>query len=113
MGMPALLTINGTGSTIWMTDWMQQPFQIGIGVTTGTTGVNGTAIVECTFSDPNPVDVNGVSSASVVWFPVIALTGANATANFTTPVQALRASVVTATATSAWTFNFIQPTFGR
>lgn len=111
MGMPALLTINGTGSAIWMTDWMQPFFQVGIGITTGTTGVNGTAIVECTFSDVNTIDVNGVTSP--VWFSVIALTGANATANFTTPVQAFRASVVTATATSSWSFNFIQPTFGR
>lgn len=107
MGMPALLTLTGTASTIWTPDWMQQPFQVGIGITTGTSGVNGTAIVEMSFSDVNTVDVNGV--ASPVWFPVIGVTGANATANFTTPCQALRFSIVTATATSVWTANFVQP----
>jgi hypothetical protein len=111
MGMPALLTQNGTGSTIWMTDWMQQPFQIGIGLATGTTGVNGTAIIEASFQNPNAGDVNGTSTP--VWWTVIALTAANASANFTTPVQALRFSVVTATATSTWQANIVQPTFGR
>lgn len=108
MARPVLLTLNGTGSAIWTPDYFENPFSIGMSAVTGTTGVNGTAVIEYTLMDPNTVDVDGV--ASPTWFTVVALTAANATANFTTPCQAIRASVATATATSSWKFNFVQAT---
>src|SRR5258708_32113940 len=108
MGKPAVLTQTGTGTVIWTPDWALTPFSIGIGLITNTTGVNGTATVDVTFSDINTVDVNGVATSAATWFSVIGPVGANATANFTTPVQAIRMNVITATATSSWTVNFVQ-----
>src|SRR5262245_29495451 len=108
MGMPFTTTVLGTGAAYFIPDWTQTPFQVGLSVITNTSGVNGTCTVDVTFSDINPQDVNGVAIASATWFSIVAATGANATANFTTPVQAMRINVVTATATSSWTVNFVQ-----
>ncbi len=108
MGMPLSTTIVGTGTFIFTPDWSQAPFQVGLSVITGTSGVNGTATVDVTFSDINPVDSVGIAIASATWFTIVGPTAANATANFTTPVQAMRMAVNTATATSSWTVNFVQ-----
>jgi hypothetical protein len=112
MGMPTLLTVAGTASAVWFPDWMQVPFQIGIGLVTNTTGVNGTAVVEYSFQKGNfTSDVGGTTTPT--WFPLIAETGVNATSLMTTPCQMLRVNVVTATATSSWSVMFVQATFGR
>lgn len=108
MGRPTLITLNGTASAVWTPDWMENPFVVGITLNTGTTGVNGTAIIEYTLADPNTVDA--VSTTAPNYFTIVALTGANATANWTTPCQAIRVSVVTATATSVWQAAFVQAT---
>ncbi len=108
MAKPVLLTLNATASAVWTPDWMENPFSLGITAYTGTTGVNGTAILEYTLQNPNPNEAGGTSTPN--YFPLVALTGANATAHFQTPCQAIRASVVTATATSVWTFAFVQAT---
>ena len=110
MARPVLLTLNGTASAVWTPDWMENPFIIGMTANTGTTGVNGTAIIEYTLQNPNFTsgDVGGTTTPN--YFTVIALTGATATATFQIPCQAIRASVVTATATSVWTFAFVQAT---
>ena len=112
MGVPALITLNGTASAVWMTDWMQNPFVVGIGLVTGTTGVNGTATVNYALQNPSGAqDVNGTTTPN--WFPLITVTAANATALFTTPCYALQVVVATATATSVWTAMFVQATYGR
>lgn len=111
MPMPVVATLTGTAVLTWTPDWMQAPFEVGIGLVTNTSGVNGTAILEYALQSPNAVDING--TATPTWFPLIALTGANATANFTTPCQALRVTIATATATSSWTVHFVQATFPR
>ena len=111
MPMPAIVTLTGTAVVTWTPDWMQTPFEISIALVTNTTGTSGTAVLEYALQSPNAVDVNGTSTPT--WWPLIALTGANATARFTTTCQALRASVVTANATSSWTVMFVQSTFPR
>ncbi len=108
MGMPAVIAQTGTGSVVWVPDWTQTPFQVGIGLIAGTTGVNGTCNIDVSFSNVNAVDINGVASTSATWFTIISLATANATANYTTPVQAFRLNVITATATSLFTVNFVQ-----
>lgn len=111
MPMPAIVTLTGTAVLTWTPDWMQTPFEISLALVTNTTGVNGTAVLEYSLQSPNAVDVNG--TATPTWFPLIALTAVSATASFTTPCQALRAMIVTATATSSWTVMFVQATFPR
>ncbi len=120
MGMPTQTTIIGTASHIWFPDWMQTPFSVGIGLTTNTTGVNGTAIVEYSFNNINyntgtaalPTG-DPLATSTPTWFPLVALAAVGATANFTTPCQMIRVNIVTATATSSWTVQFVQATFGR
>ncbi len=112
MGMPTSTTLIGTASHVWFPDWMQTPFVVGIGLTVNTTGVNGTAIVQYSFDKVNAgIDVLGTTTPT--WFPLIALAAVGGTANFTTPCQMIRVSVVTANETSSWTVNFVQATFGR
>lgn len=110
MGMPVATTVNGTGTFIYYPDWTISPFQVGIAVVTGTSGVNGTATVDVTFDkiDLGTLGTLGTAVASANWFNIVAATGANATANYTTPVQAIRFSVVTATATSLFVATFVQ-----
>lgn len=107
MGMPVAATVNGTGTFVYFPDWTISPFQVGIAVVTGTTGVNGTATIDVTF-DKIDVGVLGTTAGSATWFNIVALTAVNATANFTTPVQAMRINVVTATATSLFVATFVQ-----
>lgn len=118
MGMPAVLTQTGTGSVIWYADWTQSPFQVGCAI--AMSGDAGTCILEATF---DRIDISGTgggqgavglglgtTAANAVWQTVIALTATTSytTANYTTPVQAFRASLVTATATSIMTVKFVQ-----
>ena len=110
MGMPVAATVNGTGTFVYFPDWTISPFQVGIAVISGTTGVNGTATIDVTFDkiDVGTLGGLGTSVASATWFTVVALTAVNATANYTTPVQAIRLNVVTATATSVFVATFVQ-----
>lgn len=105
MGMPVRATVNGTGSFTWTPDWMQTPFQVGIAAL--FSGDTGTATVDVTF---DPLNMTGVTPT---WFSIVALTSANATANYTTPVQGMRVNMVTASATSIVVVNFVQATFPR
>jgi hypothetical protein len=54
------------------------------------------------------MDVNGVGTGSATWWDVVALTSANASANFTTPVLTFRVFMQTAVATSVVTVTFLQ-----
>lgn len=105
MGMPVRAGVTGTGSFVFTPDWMQTPFQVGIGVI--FSGDTGTATVDVTF---DPLNTTGVTPT---WFSIIALGSVNATANYTTPVQGMRVNLVTASATSVVTVNFVQATFPR
>ena len=111
---PALLTVNGTGTSAIVTpDYMQNPFNIGIGVNVTGTG-NGTTIgwrIEHTFDNLNP------ALATVAnWFPnsAIGTTAAAATSalfldmNYAFPVRGVRLNVVTALATTIVVVNLIQ-----
>lgn len=115
MPMPALYSQTGTGAVIWYADWMQDPFSIGIGLINGSTGVNGTAQIDICFQslDPN-IPNNVATNSSTAWFNIVAPTSATSTlAICTTPCVALRLNVITATATSVFTVNFVQATYGR
>lgn len=108
MGMPSAATVNGTGSFIYYTDWTISPFQVGVGLV--FSGGTGTATVDVTF---DRIDVGGLtgigtSAANATWWTVVALTSANASANYTTPVQAMRVNMVTALATSIVVATFVQ-----
>ena len=115
MGMPTTLTQTGTGTLIWYADWMQNPFSVGIGLVNGSTGVNGTATIDICFQSLDPNFPNSVAtSSSTAWFNFVAATAGTST--FTTcsvPCQAMRLNVITATATTVFTVNFVQATYGR
>ena len=119
MGMPAVMTQSGTGSVIWFADWTLTPFQVACAI--AMSGDGGTCILESTF---DKIDISGTgggqgavglgigtTAANASWQTVIALT---ATTTFTTtiataPVQAYRASLVTAASvTSIMTVKFVQ-----
>lgn len=103
---PVLLTVNGTGtSAVVVTDYMQNPFQIGIGI--NVSGGNGTTAgwrIEHTFDNLNP------ASATVSnWFLNSAIGTAGSPAatsvvsldmNYAFPITGLRLNVVTALATT-------------
>lgn len=111
----AKLIQNGTGFAYWQPDLTQVPFQVGICMIPNL----GTGTVECTFDNIQPTDsslgaisANGIGTAagSATWFTVIAAIGtSNATANFTTPVQAFRINLQTSVATGIITVWFNQP----
>ena len=102
MPMPAVLSQTGTGAVYWTPDWMQNPFVVGYSLSFNT----GTATLDVTFDSVN------LTSANATWFSIVALGAANATGNYTTPVQCFRLNVVTATATSIVKVTFIQSTYG-
>lgn len=109
MGNPAVVKQVGTGSAVWFCDWMQPFFSVGVSAI--FSGGTGTGTISVTFDDPSTIDTNGISSPT--WWPIVGPVSANATANFTTPVQAFQVALMTCTATSVLTVTFIQATFGR
>lgn len=112
MGMPAKVVANGTGAVYWTPDVSQTPFQVGICVIPQL----ATGTIDVTFDNIQPQDsagpgnsAIGTAAASATWFNIIATIGTgNATANFTTPVQAFRINIVTSVATGLITVNFVQ-----
>lgn len=105
--MPAYKIVqNGTGASYFFPDLTQTPFEIGIAVFPSL----GTGTVDATFENIQLQDnVAGTAPASATWFNVIATLGTgNATANFTTPVQAFRVNLVTSVATGLMTVWFNQ-----
>jgi hypothetical protein len=110
--MPAKVIQNGTGIAYWFPDLTQVPFQVGICMIPNL----GTGTVDCTFDNINLTDSglglgNGIGTAagSATWFNIIAAIGtSNATANFTTPVQAFRVNLQTSVATGLITVWFNQ-----
>lgn len=105
MPMPAVLTRNGTGtSAVWIPDWMQNPFVVGIGL--NPAGATGS--LEATFDSlASPTATAG----NVTWFTVIALGGVVASATFTSPVQGFRINIATSLSTGVVTATFIQATY--
>lgn len=111
--MPAAKVVqNGTGIAYWFPDLTQTPFEVGICLIPNL----GTGGVDCTFDNINPTDLglgvgNGIGTAagSATWFSVLTAIGTgNATANFTTPVQAFRVNLQSSVATGLLTAWFIQ-----
>jgi hypothetical protein len=116
MGMPTLITQNGTGtSAIWQPDWMQNPFNISIG-----TICNSTASYQILATMDN-LDLSGLGTSAhtagnATWYPIATtvLFQASTTMNVQFPVTGLQVSIVTAGAvTSAVSVNFMQATYGR
>jgi hypothetical protein len=109
--LPAIVKQTGTGSTIWTPDWMEDPFNVGIGVV--FSGAAGTGSVDISFDNPNALaaaSTGYAGTSSMTWFTVVALGSANATFALTTPCQAIRVNLVTAVATSVQTVTFVQAT---
>ena len=109
MGMPAVVKQTGTGAAVWFPDWMQTPFEVSLAAV--VSGATGTFTVDVTWDVVNPQDTNYV--AAPTWWSIVALGSANASANYTTPVQAMRVNMQTCVATSVVTVTFIQANFGR
>jgi len=115
---PVLLTVNGTGSSPWVTmDYMQDPFNVGIGViSTGTLASTAWQILH-TFDDlnsptatPTNYFVNssiGTSNITTGVASAFATTAAQ-DMNYAFPVRAIRLAVFTAVATSIVTARIIQ-----
>jgi hypothetical protein len=108
---PVLLTVNGTGtSAVVVMDYMQNPFNVGIGVNvSGGTSAVGWRI-EHTFDNLNP------ASATVSnWFPNGAIGTGTAAAtsvlqldmNYAYAVRGIRLNVVTAVATTVVIANIV------
>jgi hypothetical protein len=124
MGMPTVLTQNGTGtSAIWFPDWMQNPFAVGIqciatstvqfsvqhtldniDVTNGGGGQGGVSPT-----------VNATTAANATWIdnPGITLATATINGNYAFPVRAIRVQIQSSTATGVVAATFIQATYGR
>ena len=108
-----LLTVTGTSTSAPVTmDFMQNPFQVGIGVSvTNTAGAVGWRI-EHTFDN-----LNSPTATVTNWFLNSAIGTAGSPAatsvvaldmNYAFPVRAIRLNVVTAAATTIVTANIIQ-----
>lgn len=107
MPMPAVLTVNGTGtSAIWQPDWMQTPFNVAIGtIVTGGAGYS----VEFTLDN-----LSGATATATNWYSHATITGlsVSTTGNIQFPVRGLRLNLVTAASiASSVTVNFIQATY--
>lgn len=118
MGMPTLLTVNGTGtSAIWQPDWSQTPFSIGIGtIVTGGAGYQ----IEACMNDLNVMLATSMQTAAytagnATWYPVSpGVVAVSTTMTVTFPVTGLRINLVTAASVaSSVSVNFLQATFGR
>jgi hypothetical protein len=107
MGMPAVLSQNGTGTVYWNPDWFQDPFSVGIALVNGTS--TGTATVDATLDDIN----GSLGTSGAHWFTVVTAplgVATLATANFTTPCQWMRLNVV---GTALCTATLVQAQFPR
>lgn len=113
MGMPAVLTANATGTTgeVWMPDWMQTPFSIGIA---GTVSGGGQYAVEYTPNDLN-YPGNGTTAANANWIAVTEFSAATTSlgSEFTIPCRGFRINIASATATTLVTVYLTQATFPR
>lgn len=115
MGMPAFLTVNGTGtSAVWTPDWMQNPFNISIG-----TICNSTASYQIEACMDN-LDLSGLGTSAftagnATWYPIATTVvfQASTTMNVQFPVTGLRVNVKSAQLGSTVAVNFMQATFGR
>jgi hypothetical protein len=122
MGMPAVITANGTGtSSIWFPDWMQNPFNIGIQVVlpasaTATFNVEHTLDnIEVTQIGPFSGNANATTAANANWIANPGITSATTTinGNYAFPVRAIRVNILSCSATGFVTATFIQANFGR
>ncbi len=121
MGMPAILTQNGTGtSTIWFPDWMQNPFNIGIQcVATGGTiqysvqhTLDNIDITNGATGNLGGVQTtpNATTAANATWLDNAGITAATTTlnGNYAFPVRAIRVSIQSSTATGVVVATFVQ-----
>jgi len=110
MPMPAVLTCNGTStSAIWTPDWMQVPFNVGIGtIVTGGAGYN----IEFTMDN---MDAATTTAGQVTWYQTqLTALSSSTTATFTTACRGMRLNLITAASVgSSVTVNFVQATFPR
>ncbi len=126
MGMPTLLTANGTGTSavIWFPDWMQTPFNIGIQcVVAGTATFNVEHTldnIDVTQIGPFSGNANATTAANATWVanPGITLATTTINGNYAFPVRALRINILSASGpggvgTGSVSAQFIQATFGR
>ena len=113
MGMPAVLNLNGTtGFVYWIPDWMQNPFSVSVAIVSN--GGGGTATVEATLQNIDPLQANGTTPANATWFTVGTATATSILiGNYTTPVQAFRLNVSSSSATTTFQAQFVQATYGR
>lgn len=104
MGMPSVLTVNGTGtSAIWTPDWMQAPFSVACNV--AMAGATGN--LEATYDDLSP------PTATASNWVIVSLSGVSFTTSLSSPVRGLRLNILTALSTGIVTATFIQATFPR
>lgn len=109
MPMPVQTALLGTSSIVYFPDYMVTPFQVGVAAI--FSGGAGTATMDVTFDKIDVTtlgNVNATTAASANWINVVALTSATFTANYTTPVQAMRVNVVSAVATTVVWVSFLQ-----
>lgn len=123
MGMPAVITQNGTGtSAIWFPDWMQNPFNVGIQCVP-----SGGTIQFSVQHTLDKIDISGgggqgavgiglgTTAANATWVDNPGITAATAVinGNYAFPVQAIRVQIQSATATGVVVATFVQATYGR
>ena len=118
MGMPTLMTVNGTGtSSVWQPDWMQVPFNIGIGTICNSTASYQieACMDDLNVSNSTSLATNAFTAGNATWYPISTTTllQASTTISVSFPVTGLRINVKTSSAGSTVSANFIQATFGR
>lgn len=119
MGMPALITATGTGtSAIWFPDWMQNPFNIDIQAilpasATATFNVEHTLDnIEVTQIGPFSGNANATTAANANWIvhPTINAATGNIAGTYSFPVRAIRVNILSCSATGFVSVTFIQAT---
>lgn len=122
MGMPAVITQNGTGtSAIWFPDWMQNPFNVSIQAilpasATATFNVEHTLDnIEVTQIGPFSGNAVATTAANANWVvnPLISQAIGSISGTYSSPVRAIRVNILSCSATGFVTVTFIQANFGR
>lgn len=106
---PIAVTVTGTGvSTSFIMDYMQNPFQVSLGVVLGTAA--GTFSVQHTMDYSTVFSPTWNGSTGVTWFNNSGITNATASigGNYAFPVAAIRLNVSAAVATTTVTLNITQ-----
>lgn len=117
MGMPAVITQNGTGtSSIWFPDWMQAPFSVSMQAVQSNSPVYNIEYtldnIEVANIGPFAGNANATTAANATWFQsAITAQSVSTTGTIAAPVRALRVNITSSPSNGVVTVTFIQATY--